>query len=114
MSDHSGTVTFRGTGLKTLRCAVNAANPNYPNPPAWGLGYYVNGLESPAVYVRRGTEYTLEAAGGPTHPVYITDSIIGGGSLDNYVGERVFAGNDTTYGKLLFQICDIVLQFVDS
>jgi len=74
-------------------------NENYPNPPAWGLSLWVNDEESPVLVVRRGTPYTFNIEAGPTHPVYITDSIIGGGLLEDYEGETIFAGNDTTFGE---------------
>ncbi len=73
-------------------------NKNYPNPPAWGLSLHINNFETPVVVVRRGTTYTFNVEAGPTHPVYITSSIIGGGLLVDYKDETVFAGNDTTSG----------------
>jgi hypothetical protein len=48
--------------------------------------------------VRRGTTYTFNIEAGPTHPVYITSSIIGGGLLVEFEDEIIFAGNDTTFG----------------
>jgi hypothetical protein len=74
------------------------SNKLYPNPPAWGYSLWVNKKESPVLVVRRGTMYTFNVAAGPTHPVYITSSIIGGGLLVDYEDETVFAGNDTTFG----------------
>ncbi len=50
MSTISGATTFT---------VVTGPNPNYPNPPAWGLSYHVNGQESPLLEVVRGTEYTF-------------------------------------------------------
>jgi len=34
-------------------------NPNYPNPPAWGISYHVNGLETPVLQLHRGVNYTF-------------------------------------------------------
>lgn len=76
-------------------------NKNYPNPPAWGYSLWVNGQESPVLVVERGKTYTFNVAAGPTHPVYITSSIIGGGLLVDYAGETILAGNDTTFGKCI-------------
>ncbi len=36
-----------------------AANPNYPNPPGWGVSYYINTLESAVLEVYRGVNYTF-------------------------------------------------------
>ena len=44
------------SGVTTFT-VVTGPNPNYPNPPAWGLSYHVNGVESPLLEVVRGTEY---------------------------------------------------------
>jgi len=46
------------SGVTTFT-VVTGPNPNYPNPPAWGLSYHVNGMESPLLEVVRGTEYTF-------------------------------------------------------
>ena len=46
------------SGVTTFT-VVTGPNPNYPNPPAWGLSYHVNGVESPLLEVVRGTEYTF-------------------------------------------------------
>lgn len=35
------------------------SNRNYPNPPAWGLSYWVNGVETPVIKVFRNTTYTF-------------------------------------------------------
>lgn len=40
----------------------HAENFNYPNPPAWGLSYRINGEESPVLAVTRGTTYTFKGA----------------------------------------------------
>lgn len=74
------------------------SNKNYPNPPGWGYSLWVNGRESPVLVARRGTTYTFTIAAGPTHPVYITSSVIGGGSLVRYKGEKVFAGSSKAFG----------------
>ncbi len=70
----------------------------HPDPPGWGLGYVVNDIALPILNVVRGQEYTFNIMAGPTHPVYLTTSSIGAGVLNDYDGETVFAGNDTTYG----------------
>ena len=77
---------------------ITGTNKNYPNPPAWGLSLWVNNNESPVLVVQRNATYTFVAEAGETQPIYITSSIVGGGSLVGYTGERVFAGNDTTFG----------------
>jgi hypothetical protein len=38
---------------------VAADNPNYPNPPGWGVSYHINGMESPVLSLTRGTAYTF-------------------------------------------------------
>lgn len=78
---------------------TTGTNKNYPNPPAWGLSLWVNNMESPILVVRRGIPYTFKIEAGISHPVYITTSIIGGGLLTGFSGERIFAGNDTTFGE---------------
>ncbi|KAJ3213713.1 hypothetical protein HDU67_002554 [Dinochytrium kinnereticum] len=70
-------------------------NPNYPNPPAWGVSYRINGLESPVLQVRRNVEYTFMIKSGIDHPFYITSSIVGGLSDP---AEKIFAGNASTFG----------------
>lgn len=47
-------------------------NPNYPNPPAWGISLYINGKESPVLVLVRGVEYTFNIMASEEHPVYIT------------------------------------------
>lgn len=34
-------------------------NSNYPNPPAWGLSYHLNDVETPVLKLVRGTTYTF-------------------------------------------------------
>lgn len=61
---------------------------------------------------------------GPTHPLYITTSIIGGGSLNDNQGETVFAGGEFSAGgwresggwlnKHASSICGIVLEACHS
>jgi hypothetical protein len=75
-----------------------AKSPNYPNPPGWGVSYWINGAESPVLVVERWVEYTFVVAAGPTHPLYITTSVIGGGALDDYANQTVFAGGDADAG----------------
>lgn len=69
-------------------------SPNYPNPPAWGLSYHINGKESPVIVVRRGIEVTFDVRAGTTHPLYITDSVTGGGRA----GQAVYAGGEQASG----------------
>jgi hypothetical protein len=69
-------------------------NPNYPNPPAWGISYHVNGKESPVIVVTRGIEVTFDIRAGTTHPLYITDSITGGARP----GHKVYAGGEQATG----------------
>ncbi len=69
-----------------------AGNANYPNPPAWGYSYHLNGLESPSVRVVRGTTYTFRVEAGEQHPLYITDSSVGRG------GGKVYAGGPDSGG----------------
>ena len=70
------------------------ANPNYPNPPAWGVSYKVNGLESPTLVVVRGVRYRFYVGAGASHPLYVVDSNLGGTQPD----EVVYAGNSTAFG----------------
>ena len=35
---------------------------------------------------------------GPSHPLYLTDSIVGGGSYSDFQGETVFAGGVDAHG----------------
>ena len=58
------------------------------------------------VVVERGKTYTFNIAAGPTHPVYITNSVIGGGLLD-YADETIYAGNDTTFGKNILETIEL-------
>ena len=78
---------------------VTGENLHYPNPPGWGLSYHVNGKESPVLKVKRGTTYTFKVKAGEYHPLYLTSSIVGGGSINNYAGETVYAGGDTDFGE---------------
>ncbi len=61
-------------------CRRAGTNKNYPNPPGWGLSLHVNGFETPVLRVVRGVAYNFTIQAGETHPVYITDTIIGGGA----------------------------------
>lgn len=76
------------------------SNKNYPNPPGWGLSYYVNGEESPILEVKRGATYTFVVQAGPTHPLYLTSSIVGAGLLNGFEGEIVYAGGEEASGTL--------------
>lgn len=65
-----------------LRCLPQRAgsNKNYPNPPGWGLSFHLNGFETPVLRMVRGVPYNFTVMAGETHPLYITDTIIGGGA----------------------------------
>ncbi|KAJ3225282.1 hypothetical protein HDU81_008039 [Chytriomyces hyalinus] len=65
-------------------------NPNYPNPPGWGLSFYVNGVESPILQVTRGVTYTFIVKAGDMHPLYLTSSVLGGKSGLTSSNETVF------------------------
>ncbi|KAI9000385.1 hypothetical protein DFJ74DRAFT_697595 [Hyaloraphidium curvatum] len=71
-------------------------NPSYPNPPGWGISYHLNGVESPHLVLDAGADYVFSVQAGPTHPLYITDSALGGrGRIDDPMAikpERVVAG----------------------
>lgn len=77
---------------------TTAPNPNYPNPPGWGISYHLNGAESPVLLLKRGTTYTFTIKGGLTHPFYITSDVIGGNSN---ASEIVFAGGNFSSGTEL-------------
>jgi len=66
--------------LPNLSLCRAGTNKNYPNPPGWGLSLHVNGFETPVLRVVRGVPYNFTIEAGETHPVYITDTIIGGGA----------------------------------
>lgn len=76
-----------------------ADNAHYPNPPGWGLSYQINGEESPVLNVVRGTTYTFTVKAGPAHPLYLTDSLIGGGSYGGFKGETIYAGGEDAHGE---------------
>lgn len=53
--------------------------------PAWGISWYVNGIIIPELHLERGVTYTFRVGGGTDpmkgsmyHPLYFTDSLIGG------------------------------------
>jgi len=71
-------------------------NPNYPNPPGWGLSYYVNGVESPTIVVNRGDVLTFKVMASSSHPLYITSSMLGGKLSNAKSGEKVFTGDNGT------------------
>lgn len=77
---------------------VTGENKHYPNPPGWGLSYHVNGEESPVLEVVRGTTYTFRVLAGEQHPLYLTSSIVGGGSYGNFTGETIYAGGLDAHG----------------
>ena len=68
----------------------------------WGIGWYINGLLIPEIYVVRGKTYTFVIEGGNDpdspaayHPFYITDDKEGGYQYKNTNQRRktkVFAG----------------------
>jgi len=70
-------------------------NQNYPNPPAWGLSYHINGKESPIIKVVRGRKYTFSIQAAADHPFYITTDINGGRSK---ASETVFVGGAEAHG----------------
>jgi hypothetical protein len=67
----------------------------YPNPPAWGVSWRFNGIESPELVLQRGVEYTFAVAASSFHPFYIVDNEVGG--MAN-ASEVVFAGGASTFG----------------
>jgi len=77
---------------------TTGSNLNYPNPPGWGLSYHINGEESPVLYVQRGKPYTFQVEAGPTHPLYLTSSIIGAGLLTDFADEEVYGGGGDAAG----------------
>eukprot|EP00877_Chromochloris_zofingiensis_P010198 jgi/Chrzof1/5431/Cz16g02220.t1 len=87
--------------VATLSCTtsfdvITAENPNYPNPPAWGISYHLNGKETPVIRVIRENTYTFRVMAGPTHPFYITNSIVGANSL--FDNQTVYAGSADSHG----------------
>eukprot|EP00958_Prasinococcus_capsulatus_P006110 scaffold582_cov385-Prasinococcus_capsulatus_cf.AAC.45 len=91
----SGTVgVMTLSGITDITVTIGDNN-NYPNPPAWGISFHLNGQESPVLEVVRGTTYTFTITAGATHPVYITDDIIGGNSNPN---EVIYAGGQDSFG----------------
>jgi hypothetical protein len=68
-SDSLMRLLFRGASVINITTGLN---PNYPNPPAWGISLYINGKESPVLVVVRGVEYTFNIMASEEHPVYIT------------------------------------------
>mmetsp|Transcript_34381 Transcript_34381/g.87919 ORF Transcript_34381/g.87919 Transcript_34381/m.87919 type:complete len:1120 (-) Transcript_34381:76-3435(-) len=88
------TVPVVGSGV-TMFNVDTGINPNYPNPPAWGLSYRMNGLETPVIVFKPGQELVFNVAAGPAHPLYITDDINGGASNPQ---ETVFAGGASSHG----------------
>ncbi|GAQ87169.1 DOMON domain containing protein [Klebsormidium nitens] len=80
----------------TVLNITTGLNPNYPNPPAWGISLYINGKESPVLVVVRGVEYTFNIMATEEHPVYITDDVTGGTA--NTL-ETIYAGGLFSYGN---------------
>lgn len=68
-------------------------NPNYPNPPGWGISYYVNGVESPTIVVKRGDVLIFNVMATESHPLYITSSMVGGRLSNPDSGETILAGD---------------------
>ncbi|KAJ3341078.1 hypothetical protein HDU93_005710 [Gonapodya sp. JEL0774] len=77
-------------------------NANYPNPPAWGISYHINGLESPVLNLTRGTTYSFSIMASDQHPFIITNSILGGFGLSGVANlsknDIVYAGGDKSFG----------------
>mmetsp|Transcript_21282 Transcript_21282/g.64023 ORF Transcript_21282/g.64023 Transcript_21282/m.64023 type:complete len:549 (-) Transcript_21282:626-2272(-) len=81
------------SGVETFT-VTTGPNLNYPNPPAWGLSYHINGMESPMLEVVRGTNYTFRVQASMSHPFYLTSSEVGGaGRIDNPT-ETVYLGGE--------------------
>lgn len=66
---------------------TEGTNPNYPNPPAWGISYYLNDMESPVLEVSR---------------------VIQWGCSDNLLPSRhqVAAHHKVTFNVCLFAGCE--------
>lgn len=64
-----------------MHCILDVEHPPPPNPTPTTLGP------------------PLPPSAGPTHPLYITTSIIGGGSLNSLQGETVYAGGEFATGE---------------
>jgi hypothetical protein len=62
----------------------------YPNPPAWGVSWRFDGIESPVLVLQRGVKYTFVIAATPLHPFYIVDNDKGGRAN---ASEVVYAGS---------------------
>ncbi|KAG2491154.1 hypothetical protein HYH03_010595 [Edaphochlamys debaryana] len=80
---------------RTSITVTQGPNPNYPNPPAWGLSYHLDGLETPVLKLFRDVTYTFNIQAGNTHPLYLTSDINGGRSNS---GETVYAGGAASFG----------------
>eukprot|EP00884_Botryococcus_braunii_P017819 jgi/Botrbrau1/4720/Bobra.0218s0036.1 len=75
-------------------------NPNYPNPPGWGVAYHINDIETPVLQVERCKPYTFNVQAGGSHPLYITTSKIGGASTtDDSASAKIFAGGEDSHGS---------------
>jgi hypothetical protein len=118
--DDSGNSTSRPVERKLMVPAstpeINVTvgrNPGYPNPPGWGISYYLNGIESPHLILDDNATYTFIVSGGASHPLYITDSILGGKGRPSDVQDvrkevvvagdlGVAVGTPAQPGKLMF------------
>ena len=70
----------------------------------WGIAWYVDGCLVPELTVKRGKKYTFCVLGGDDpsntsnyHPLYITDSPLGGYLQNRFAGMRV---NETVYAGI--------------
>ncbi|KXS09983.1 hypothetical protein M427DRAFT_63213 [Gonapodya prolifera JEL478] len=77
-------------------------NANYPNPPAWGISFHINGAESPVLNLTRTTTYTFRIAASSQHPFVLTNSILGGfgesGAANMSATDTVYAGGEAAWG----------------
>ncbi|EGD82815.1 hypothetical protein PTSG_03465 [Salpingoeca rosetta] len=95
-SSGGGSCGVTTIGDETEFVVTTGTNLNYPNPPAWGISYWINGMESPLLRVFRGVEYTFTIKATSQHPLYITNDIIGGRA--NADMETVYAGSADAWG----------------
>ncbi len=58
---------------------IGSKTTSHPNPGGFPAAWYINGVESPALDLERGTTYTFEMDGTPSfHPFFLTGSVLGG------------------------------------
>lgn len=54
---------------------------NHPNVGGFGFAWYINGIESPELFLNRGQTYTFTLNNVPSlHPFYISTGDVGGGA----------------------------------